>query len=153
MSNKAWWDADHPPRHYALALLQMQGEPDRQKKFVETHVPEHLRDLVRTTIGRRLLWEVRSNEQGNAKEGDSKARQELPRPWRRHREVPRVIFCPYHMHWARRRGWDYTPWTKLGGLMTVWPSKIKLSEGCYMTKGQQSWRMTDDEYHGRLRGD
>ena len=47
MSNKAWWDADHPPRDYALALLEMQGEPDRQKSFVETHVPEHLRDLVR----------------------------------------------------------------------------------------------------------
>ena len=47
MSNKAWWDADHPPRHYALALLEMQGDPDRQKKFVETHVPEHLRDMVR----------------------------------------------------------------------------------------------------------
>ena len=47
MSNKAWWDADHPPRHYALALLQMQGEPDRQKNFVETHVPEHIRGIVR----------------------------------------------------------------------------------------------------------
>ena len=47
MSNKAWWDSDHPPRHYALALLEMQGEPDRQKNFVETHVPEHLRDMVR----------------------------------------------------------------------------------------------------------
>jgi hypothetical protein len=47
MSTKAWWDADHPPRHYAAALLEMQGEPDRQKSFVETHVPEHLRDIVR----------------------------------------------------------------------------------------------------------
>ena len=47
MSAKHWWDADHPPRHYALALLQMQGDPDRQKKFMETHVPEHLRDMVR----------------------------------------------------------------------------------------------------------
>jgi hypothetical protein len=46
-NTKLWWDADHPPRHYALALLQMQGEPDRQKNFVETHVPEHLRDIVR----------------------------------------------------------------------------------------------------------
>jgi hypothetical protein len=25
----------------------MQGEPDRQKNFVETHVPEHIRDIVR----------------------------------------------------------------------------------------------------------
>ena len=49
MSNKAWWDADHPPRHYALALLQMQGEPERQKRFMETHVPqnEDFRDMVR----------------------------------------------------------------------------------------------------------
>ena len=49
MSNKAWWDADHPPRHYALALLEMQGDPDRQKKFMETHVPENedFRDMVR----------------------------------------------------------------------------------------------------------
>ena len=47
MSNKSWWAADHPPRHYALALLEMQGEPDRQKSFMETHVPEHLRGMVR----------------------------------------------------------------------------------------------------------
>ena len=47
MSNKAWWDADHPPRHYALALLEMQGEPERQKLFMQTHVPENLRDMVR----------------------------------------------------------------------------------------------------------
>ena len=47
MSNKAWWDSDHPPRHYALALLEMQGDPDRQKKFMETHVPEHLHGMVR----------------------------------------------------------------------------------------------------------
>ena len=48
MSNtKAWWDSNRPPRDYALALLEMQGEPDRQKQFVETHVPEHLRDMVR----------------------------------------------------------------------------------------------------------
>ena len=47
MSNKSWWDAAHPPRHYALALLEMQGDPERQKNFVETHVPDHLRDLVR----------------------------------------------------------------------------------------------------------
>ncbi len=56
MSNKAWWDADHPPRHYALALLEMQGEPDRQKSFMETHVPENkdframVRDHYKTAI-------------------------------------------------------------------------------------------------------
>ena len=47
VSAKLWWDSDRPPRDYALALLEMQGEPDRQKKFVETHVPEHIRDIVR----------------------------------------------------------------------------------------------------------
>ena len=47
MSNKSWWDADHPPRHYALALLEMQGDSERQKLFMQTHVPEHLRDMVR----------------------------------------------------------------------------------------------------------
>jgi hypothetical protein len=33
---------------FAEALLQMRGDPDRQKSFVETHVPEHLRDMVRS---------------------------------------------------------------------------------------------------------
>jgi hypothetical protein len=47
MSTRHWWDSNRPPREYALALLEMQGEPDRQKKFMETHVPEHLRDMVR----------------------------------------------------------------------------------------------------------
>ena len=48
MSSKSWWDADHPPRVFALALLEMQGDADRQKKFMSTHVPEHLRELTRT---------------------------------------------------------------------------------------------------------
>ena len=43
-----WWDAQHPPRVFAEALIQMRGDPDRQKNFVETHVPEHLRDMVRS---------------------------------------------------------------------------------------------------------
>lgn len=48
MSKADWWGSDgRAPRDYALALLEMQGEPDRQKNFVETHVPEHLRDIVR----------------------------------------------------------------------------------------------------------
>lgn len=47
MSAKHWWDSDRPPRAYADALLQMQGDPDRQKNFMETHVPEHIRDIVR----------------------------------------------------------------------------------------------------------
>jgi hypothetical protein len=36
------------PRVFALALLEMQGDADRQKKFMSTHVPEHLRELTRT---------------------------------------------------------------------------------------------------------
>lgn len=48
MNTKHWWDADHPPRHYALALLEMQGDVPRQQAFMETHVPEHLRELTRT---------------------------------------------------------------------------------------------------------
>ena len=47
MSAKLWWDSDRPPRDYALALLEMRGDADRQKSFMETHVPEHLRDMVR----------------------------------------------------------------------------------------------------------
>ena len=47
MSAQHWWGADRPPRAYAEALLQMQGDPERQKSFVETHVPENLRDIVR----------------------------------------------------------------------------------------------------------
>ena len=48
MSKADWWGSDgRAPRDYALALLQMQGEPGRQKNFMETHVPEHIRDIVR----------------------------------------------------------------------------------------------------------
>ena len=47
MSTKSWWDAQHPPRHYALALLEMQGDPERQRNFMQVHVPEPLRDMVR----------------------------------------------------------------------------------------------------------
>ena len=48
MSKADWWGSDgRAPRDYALALLQMQGDADRQKNFMQTHVPEHLRDMVR----------------------------------------------------------------------------------------------------------
>ena len=48
MSAGDWWGTDgRSPRHFAEALLQMQGDPERQRSFVETHVPENLRDLVR----------------------------------------------------------------------------------------------------------
>ena len=55
-------------------------------------------------------------------------------------KVPRVIFCPASMPWARARGWDYTPWQsrgELGGMgaggMNVFEVQ-QLEEGCYMTK-------------------
>ena len=48
MSKADWWGSDgRAPRDYALALLQMRGDADRQKNFMQTHVPEHLRDMVR----------------------------------------------------------------------------------------------------------
>jgi hypothetical protein len=48
VSKADWWGTDgRAPREFAEALLQMRGEPDRQKNFVETHVPEHIRDIVR----------------------------------------------------------------------------------------------------------
>ena len=46
MSNKAWWDADHPPRHYAEAILAMAPDKERQRSFYDTHVPDHLKELV-----------------------------------------------------------------------------------------------------------
>jgi len=48
-NTKHWWGADRPPRAYAEALLQMQGDPDRQQAFMETHIPENedFRNLVR----------------------------------------------------------------------------------------------------------
>ena len=49
MSTKHWWDADRPPRAYAEALLEMQGDVERQRQFMETHVPENedFREMVR----------------------------------------------------------------------------------------------------------
>ena len=48
-------------------------------------------------------------------------------------KVPRVIFCPVNMPWARARGLDYTPWVKLGG-PDFFAEQISLDEGCYMRK-------------------
>lgn len=45
MSAKAWYDAAHPPRHYAAAILLME-EKERQRSFFDTHVPAHLKDIV-----------------------------------------------------------------------------------------------------------
>lgn len=50
-------------------------------------------------------------------------------------QVPRVIFCPASMQWARIRGWDYTPWTQIGG-SDFFAGKIVLCEGCYETRPQ-----------------
>ncbi len=56
--------------------------------------------------------------------------------------VPRIVFCPRHMEWARRRGWDYTPWALRGfPVGGEWSNEggdgqfyERLAEGCYMTK-------------------
>lgn len=49
MSAKEWWGTDgRSPRHYAEALVIMREEPERQRSFMETHVPEHIRDHVRS---------------------------------------------------------------------------------------------------------
>lgn len=45
MSTKAWWDAEHPPRVFAEAILAM-DDKERQRSFYDTHVPEHLKGLV-----------------------------------------------------------------------------------------------------------
>lgn len=48
MSAQDWWGTDgRSPRHFAEALVQMQGQPDKQRAFVQQHVPEHIRDIVR----------------------------------------------------------------------------------------------------------
>jgi hypothetical protein len=55
-------------------------------------------------------------------------------------QVPRVIFCPASMPWARARGWDYTPWQSHGEMGGVGAGGLnvfevqQLEEGCYMTK-------------------
>ena len=51
-------------------------------------------------------------------------------------QVPRVVFCPAHMKWARDRGFDYTPWASQGGLGFGYyvQDVVNLDEGCFMTK-------------------
>ena len=51
-------------------------------------------------------------------------------------KVPRVVFCPARMSWARKRGWDYTPWNQQGGLGFghYIQDVVNLEEGCFMTK-------------------
>ena len=55
-------------------------------------------------------------------------------------KIPRVIFCPANMPWARARGWDYTPWQvwgEMGGIggggLNVYEVQ-QLEEGCFITK-------------------
>ena len=49
--------------------------------------------------------------------------------------IPRLVFCPASMAWARRRGWDYTPWASKGGLGYGYHIQdvVNLEEGCFMT--------------------
>ena len=48
-------------------------------------------------------------------------------------QLPRKQVCPKSMRWARRRGYDYTPWERVGGSETT-KNCTQLDEGCYMTK-------------------
>ena len=55
MSNtKLWWDADHPPRVFAEAILAMAPDKARQRAFFDTHVPEHLKGMVMTHVQTQL---------------------------------------------------------------------------------------------------
>ena len=48
-------------------------------------------------------------------------------------QVPRVIFCPAYMGWARKRGMDWTPWSRHGDF-DFFSGQDFLGDGCYMTK-------------------
>jgi hypothetical protein len=50
--------------------------------------------------------------------------------------IPRIIFCPPHMNWARKRGWDWTSWSHIGGLGfgDYIQDVVNLEEGCFMRK-------------------
>ena len=53
-------------------------------------------------------------------------------------QVPRVIFCPPHMEWARRRGFDWTSWRHMGAWDHGKPEEeqqyaVIEHEGCYLT--------------------
>ena len=51
-------------------------------------------------------------------------------------QVPRVICCPPHMGWARRRGLDWSSWSHIGGLGfgDYIQDVVNLEEGCFMRK-------------------
>jgi hypothetical protein len=63
VSAKHWWDADHPPRVFAEALLAMAPDKARQRAFYETHVPEHLRGIVLEHVQTAMAL-GKSNEEG-----------------------------------------------------------------------------------------
>ena len=45
MSAKAWYAADHPPRHYAATILEMDNKV-QQRAFFDEKVPAHLQGIV-----------------------------------------------------------------------------------------------------------
>ena len=47
--------------------------------------------------------------------------------------IPPRRVCPAHMGWIGDRGWDYTPWSSLGG-SDFFSGQTVLDEGCYHTK-------------------
>jgi len=52
-------------------------------------------------------------------------------------QVPKVIFCPSHMDWARERGWDYESWQRYGD-PSFFDTMEELEEGCYLTRPRKS---------------
>ena len=53
-------------------------------------------------------------------------------------QIPRVIFCPKSMQWARDRGMDYVPWEKMGGEgFGYYVNDVEATgEGCYITRAK-----------------
>ena len=47
--------------------------------------------------------------------------------------VPTVRVCPANMGWIAERGWDYMPWSRMGG-PEFFSGQTVLDEGCYHTK-------------------
>ena len=60
--NRVWWDADHPPRHYAEAIIAMGADKARQRAFFDTHVPEHLKAIVMDHVKTQMAL-GKSNEE------------------------------------------------------------------------------------------
>ena len=52
-------------------------------------------------------------------------------------KVPRVVFCPDHMQWARDRGMDYQPWSQHGSPDFI-AGMTELDEGCYITRPKKT---------------